>query len=156
MDAVSEAAGAMIAESCADLRATIQGLDEAALAWTPAPETSPLATLVRHAATATLYLLGGAASGRVNRQRYRAGERATSFAGDTTTEADLASLLDTLEAESRRLLGETPMDRLGEPVTFEDPTDDPPNTRAWMLFHAVEHLREHVGHAQLTRQILGR
>jgi hypothetical protein len=29
-----------------------------------------------------------------------------------------------------------------------------PATRAYMLLHAVEHLREHVGHAQLTRQVL--
>ena len=31
---------------------------------------------------------------------------------------------------------------------------DEPVTAAWALLHALEHLREHVGHAQLTRQLL--
>ena len=34
-------------------------------------------------------------------------------------------------------------DGAGEPVTW-----------AWALLHALGHLREHVGHAQLTRQLL--
>ena len=29
-----------------------------------------------------------------------------------------------------------------------------PVTAAWALLHALDHLREHVGHAQLTRQVL--
>jgi hypothetical protein len=29
-----------------------------------------------------------------------------------------------------------------------------PVTAAWALLHALDHLREHVGHAQLTRQLL--
>ena len=31
---------------------------------------------------------------------------------------------------------------------------DEPVTAAWALLHALGHLREHVGHAQLTRQFL--
>jgi hypothetical protein len=35
-------------------------------------------------------------------------------------------------------------------------SSDEPVTAAWALLHALEHLREHVGHAQLTRDLLGR
>lgn len=31
---------------------------------------------------------------------------------------------------------------------------DEPVTAAWALLHALAHLREHVGHAQLTRQVV--
>jgi hypothetical protein len=35
----------------------------------------------------------------------------------------------------------------------EDPREDEQVSAAWALIHAVEHLREHVAHAELTRQL---
>ncbi len=43
---------------------------------------------------------------------------------------------------------------MDERVTMNDGADGAP-TRAFAFLHALEHLREHVGHAQLTRQVLG-
>ena len=154
MDAVKDAVEAMVRESCKDLRAALAGLDAETLARSPAPETSPLAVLVRHAATSTRTLLGAAATGRMNRQRYREEERTPAFDNRAATEAELNGLLDRLESDTSRLLAETPMEQLGEQVSWEGPVGGNPTTRAWMLLHAVEHLREHVGHAQLTRQVL--
>ena len=154
MDALTEAAETAVREACRDLRAAIEGLETDLLARPPAPETSSLAVLVRHAATSTRTLLGAAATGRINRQRYRDEERTPAFENRPAAERDLREVLDSLEADAARLLAETPMDRLGEQVIPEGPVPGDPATRAWMLLHAVEHLREHVGHAQLTRQVL--
>jgi hypothetical protein len=43
---------------------------------------------------------------------------------------------------------------VGRPSWRSDDGEEPPVTAAWALLHALEHLREHVGHAQLTRQLL--
>lgn len=153
MDAVTAAARQMLDESCADLRIAVNGLDPALLAREPAPETNSMATLVRHAASSTRYLLGGAATGRADRQRYREGERAAAFAGGQASADQLIGLIDALEEDGRRLIRETPADRLGELLVIDGATDQSA-TRAWALMHALEHLREHVGHAQLTGQVL--
>jgi hypothetical protein len=154
MDALKAATETAVREACRDLRAAIEGLDSDQLGRAPAPETSSLAVLVRHARTSTRALLGAAATGRINRRRYRDDERTPSFENQPANEAELREVLDGLESEATRLLAETPMDRLGEDVVLEGPEPGDPATRAWMLLHAVEHLREHVGHAQLTRQVL--
>ena len=120
----------------------------------PAPDTSPLVVLVRHAVTSTKALLGAAATGRMNRQQYREEQRTPSFENRQGTEQELAALLDGLEADVARLLAETPLERLGDDIILEGAAPGDPATRAWMLLRAVEHLREHVGHAQLTRQVL--
>jgi hypothetical protein len=154
MNAVSAAAELMVREACRDMRAAIAGLEPEMLAREPAPDTSPLVVLVRHSVTATQALLGAAATGRMNRQQYRDEQRTPSFQNREATEGELVALLDRLEADAARLLAETPLDQLGDDVTLEGPTPGDPATRAWMLLHAIEHLREHVGHAQLTRQVL--
>jgi hypothetical protein len=79
MDALTTAAETAVREACRDLRAAIEGLDSVQLARAPAPETSSLAVLVRHARTSTRTLLGAAATGRINRRRYRDEERTPSF-----------------------------------------------------------------------------
>jgi uncharacterized protein DUF664 len=38
-------------------------------------------------------------------------------------------------------------------VVRTDPRTGEQVTAGWALLHAIEHLREHVGHAQLTRQL---
>jgi hypothetical protein len=63
---------------------------------------------------------------------------------------------DRAAAESRALL-DTPQrfdpGRTGT-APWRSYGSDEPVTAAWALLHALEHLREHVGHAQLTRQLL--
>ena len=154
MDAVTAAAEEILLGCCKDLREVVSGLDVAALDWAPAAETSPIAVLIRHGASATRYLLGAAATGRANREQYIAGERAQAFAQRPADADELLGMLAGLEALVRHLVAELPVERLGEPVTFEGAFEGTPPTRAWMLLHAVDHLREHVGHAQLTRQLV--
>lgn len=153
MDGITHAAREILDQSCEDLRITLNGLDPETLAREPAPETSSLATLVRHATSATGFLLGCAATGHGDRQQYRQRERAAAFTGAPATAGELIGLVDRLAEEGRRLIAQTPVEALGETVVMAGESDDLP-TRAYALLHALEHLREHVGHAQLTRQVL--
>ena len=153
MDALKATARQIFDQCCEDMRLAVKGLDAATLAKAPAPETSPLVTLVRHTATSTRYQLGCAATGRGDQRQYRGEIRPTAFAGDEAGADSLIRIIDTLEEEGRRLIADVPLDRLGDRVDLGDNGDDGP-TRAWMLIHALEHFREHVGHAQLTRQVL--
>ena len=153
MNALAAAAESILLGCCADLRAAVEGLDDPALAWQPAAEASSLAQLVRHGVTATGYLLGGAATGHANRTRYLADERTPSFTGGTGSASGLIALLGALESRIPAILAGVSGDRLAESVQVQGGEGEPP-TRAWMLLHACDHLREHVGHAQLTRQLL--
>lgn len=155
MDAVVAAAETILLGCCTDLRRTVEGLDPDALAWEPAPDTSSIAVLVRHGTSAVRYLLNAAATGRANRERYLAEDRVPAFDRRPADAAELLGLIDALDADIRRLLPAVPTDRLGDPVAFEGAFEGEPPTRAWMLLHALDHLREHVGHAQLTKQVMG-
>ena len=153
MNALKTAAREILDQCCADLRVVVHGLDAEALAWTPAPETSSIGTLVRHPTSATRFLLSSAATGHGDREHYRNVERAAAFAARETTADELIGLVDALEEDARRLVAETPLDRLDDAIVFQSP-DEQPATRAWAFLHAIDHLREHVGHAQLTRQMI--
>jgi hypothetical protein len=154
MQAIRDAAESILLGCCADLRAAVDGLDSEALLWVPAPETSPLATLVRHATSSARYLLGAAARGEADHARYSREERPDAYSGRPGDMAELNGLIDALAAEIPVLLAQTPDSGLEAVVTFNAPRDGAPPTRAWMLLHALDHMREHVGHAQLTRQML--
>lgn len=154
MDAVKTAAREILDQCCEDMRIAVKGLDAATLTRTPAPDTSPLATLVRHATSATRYMLGCAATGRGDFKTYRGDIRPAAFAGDQAEADALIRLVDQVEEDARRLIEEVPMEKLDERVVLDGATEPGP-TRAWAMLHALEHFREHVGHAQLTRQVLG-
>jgi hypothetical protein len=153
MDPIVAAVREMLDECCADMRIAVNGLDPAILEKQPAEDASSLAVLVRHADTSTRYLLGLAAAGRGDRDRYRGEVRPASFENVASTDEALIGIIDALEEDARRLIASVPLDLLGEHVVFESSSEQGP-TRAWALLHAIEHFREHVGHAQLTRQVL--
>lgn len=153
MDALTTAAQSILIGCCEDLRAAVSGLEEPALNWQPATDASSLSQLVRHGVSATRYLLTGAATGQVNRARYLSDERTPSFLPDEVSAARLTDLLGELEGQISTILSGAPGDRWREEVAVQGGEGEPP-TRAWMLLHACDHLREHVGHAQLTRQLL--
>ncbi len=152
MDPVITAVHELIKDNAAELRAVVQGLPPEALNWQPAPDTSTLAVLMAHAVTATVRLVDSALTGTFDRPRYLAEERIPAFATHAVDTAHLATMVDRLDALLARLEGEGSDGVLAGPVSYIG--DAPaPRTRAWNLIHAVEHLREHIGHAQLTRQL---
>lgn len=151
MDAIAAACADMLRINIADLRATVAGLSDDALNWTPAPETNSIAVLAAHAVTATRALVNAALAGEMDRPRYLAEERTPAFNTKDATEAGLLALVDGLSATADQLEGSA-VDYAGTITILGDP-NAPVRTRAWNIIHAIEHLREHVGHAQVTRQL---
>jgi len=137
--------------SFAGLRRAIEGLPAEGLNWRPAgEETNPIAVLAAHAMGSTRSWLA-VAFGAPLPDRDRPSEFRT-VAGDAT---GLLSHVDGMADDCRALF---------DGAVFEPGTMRTSHTRsssgqaevvagAWALLHAVEHLSEHSGHAQLTRQL---
>jgi uncharacterized damage-inducible protein DinB len=128
----------------------LTGLPPAALDWSPGPELNTLGVLAIHTAGATRFWIGEMA-GADGSNRVRAQE----FASRGQDAAALRARLDEVLAHSLGVLARlTPAD-LGAERTH--PQSGQTCTVAWALLHALDHLSEHVGHAQMTRQLwLGR
>jgi hypothetical protein len=154
MDAIITAVHDLLTANSADLRAVVAGLDREALNRAPVDGANSIAVLVAHAATATAHLIDSAISGRANRERYLAEVRTPAFATHDADAAQLLALVDRLDGAIARLAAVEDGIDYGGAVAAEGGTPGEPRTRAWSLVHAVEHLREHIGHAQLTRQLI--
>ncbi len=137
--------GALLAFSKVDrqMRELLQGLDADALNWTPGPETNSLWVLATHMVAAQRWYLAKA----VGREFTR--DRAAEFASSGADTARLIADLDTAEAETRSALEQLTAADLSREVEIRGPW-----TVGRILFDLAEHLSEHMGHAQLTRQLL--
>jgi len=100
------------------------------------------------------------------RERYRSAhgaplperDRDSEFRTTTLTGEEILAFVDSMSADCRALLDtDAPFDPGASRATHRRPTLDAPDphteSAAWALVHALEHLSEHVGHAQLTRQL---
>lgn len=123
--------------------AAVRGLDDAALNWRPGTETNSIAVLVAHA--------------------WGSAQAWTARAGGTEIERDRAAefrvVLNAAECEA---LIRSAMARVAsfveriDPATYGDDRVAPDGehvTVAHCLIHAVEHSQEHLGHAELTKQM---
>jgi hypothetical protein len=149
-DPTIEAARSIIDASLGAMRAAIVGASADSLNRRPAgDDTNPVAVLVVHAVSSTRWWLSVSLGAPIP-ERDRASEFIT-----TVAEADeLLAMFDPIAADCRALLD---TDASFDPGSIrEDPRDGDQVTAAWALIHAVEHLREHVGHAELTRQLFER
>jgi hypothetical protein len=148
-DPTLEAARSIVDESLDAMRAAIAGASADALNRRPAGEDSnPVAVLVVHALSSTRWWLSTALGVPVPER-----DRPSEFLTTVASADELLGVFDLIAADCRVLLS---TDVAFEPGAIrEDPRDGDRVTAAWALIHAVEHLREHVGHAELTRQLLG-
>ena len=146
------AARQIIDESIGNLRLAVSGLTAEALNWRPAGEdTNPIAVLAVHAMHSTRSWLS-VALGASLPERDRDAEFLTVAAGAD----ELLAIVDRLAADCRTLLatddpfepGEMRVSHLRASLGKAEVVSG-----AWAMLHAVEHLREHMGHAQLTRQL---
>ena len=143
IDAARQIAG----ESLDAMRRAIVGASPEVLNWRPAgDDTNPLAVLAIHALSSTRWWLSVAITG-VAPERDRPAE----FRTTVSSAEELRSVADPLSAECRMLLEAQGVFDPSAPRT--DPRDGTTVTAAWALIHAVEHLQEHVAHAELTRQV---
>lgn len=117
----------------------------------PLPETNSIFALATHLVGAgefwTLVLVGGREIPRDRPAEFHA--TGTGAALVTRYErwiAELHALLDTFSEEE--------LERMANPAPFRAWRDDMPQTMLTCLLHAVEHSALHLGHIQLTRQMV--
>ena len=136
-------------------RDTLQALDglsdEVLNRPLPLPETNSLFALATHLVGAgefwTLVLAGGQEIPRDRPAEFHAtGTGAALVARYERWIAALHALLDTFPEEA--------LDRLADHAPFRVWRGDTPQTILTCLLHAVEHSALHLGHIQLTRQVL--
>ncbi len=128
-DPTITAAREIIEESIEGIRGAISGLGADALNWRPSEEgTNPIAVLAVHAMHCTRSWLA-VAMGALLPDRDR----------------DAEFLLTTEDAFEPGAMRESHFRASSERAEMV--------SGAWALLHTVEHLREHMGHAQLTRQL---
>ncbi|MGZ8652966.1 MAG: mycothiol transferase [Actinomycetota bacterium] len=149
-DPTIEATRGFVDESLDSMRAAIAGASPDALSRRPAgDDTNTIAVLVVHAVHSTRWWLS-VALGTPLPERDRPSEFLTTVAGAD----ELLAVFDPIAADCRALLDTDVAFDAG--AIREDPREGEEVTAAWALIHAVEHLREHVAHAELTRQVFER
>jgi hypothetical protein len=145
-DPTIEAAREIFDESVDHLREAIEGLTPEALAWRPAGEESnPVTVLAVHGMHSSRWWLT-IARGLPLPER----DRPSEFEAESASDSELLSFVDEMAADCRARLD--PGDAF-DPTASRPLPEGEPVSAAWALLHALEHLREHVSQAQLTRQL---
>lgn len=147
LTAVRAAVESTLREQHDVLRDLVRGLSPAVLNWSPGPEMNSIAVLVGHPLDAERYLVAASLGETVERDRERW------FRYEAPSDTALLELIDQVERET---LGR--LERLTVEVLVRE--FSPPNDRLgrrftgirWLL-HAIQHNREHIGQALLTRQL---
>ena len=150
------AAREIVGDSLVELRSAVDGCTADELNRRPAgDDTNGLAVLVTHALHSTRAWLSLATGADLPPR-----DRPAEFRVVAEDPATFMEWFDETAAECRVLLevdGPFEPARTGIPSWRYDESDDgehEPVTAAWALLHALAHLQEHVGHAQLTRQVI--
>jgi Protein of unknown function (DUF664) len=146
-DPTLEAARTFVDGSLTSMRTAIAGASADALNRRPAGEdTNAVAVLVVHAVNSTRWWLSIALGVSIPDR-----DRPSEFLTEVADADELLGVFDPIASDCRALLD---TDVTFEPgAVREVPQEDERVTAAWALMHAVEHLREHVAHAELTRQL---
>jgi len=148
-DPVAEAGLRLLRAQEEGFREVLAGLPDEALNWRPGPDMNSLAVLVEHAWASAQMWTARAAGQQVQRDRaaeFRANRGAAALrellAGGLARVEELLAAVDP-----------TRYDEADESAVRPGQAREEPITRAWCLLHAIEHLSEHLGQAQLTRQL---
>ena len=148
-DPVAEAGLRLLRAQEEGFREVLAGLADEAVNWSPGPDTNSIAVLVEHAWGSTQMWTARAAGLEIQR------DRDAEFRANRGAE-ELRELLARGLARVEELLAAVDPNRYDEAIESAvrpGQAKTEPITRAWCLLHAVEHLSEHLGQAQLTRQL---
>jgi hypothetical protein len=146
-DPIIEAAREIFDESVDHLREAIDGLAPDALAWQPAGEDSnSITVLAVHGMHSSRWWLS-IARGLPLPER----DRPSEFVAESANDTELLAFVDTMAAECRARLDSA---EAFDPAVIRPTPEAEPVSAAWAILHALEHFREHVAQAQLTRQLL--
>jgi hypothetical protein len=135
-----------------DMRAAIGGLDADALNWKPVDGANSIAVLAVHSMHSTRSWISIAAGAGLPER-----DRDSEFVAEAADAASLTAFVDGMADDCRALLkGAAVGDWSAMRVTHprNRPDAEPQAPASWALLHALEHLREHVGQMQLTRQLV--
>lgn len=129
----------------------VDGLSPEALAWQPGDETTnSIAQIVRHVIAWQPWYLGVALSDPVPLDDEALTQKqADSLDNSPTTAAALRTLIEAARAQAVTALDRMESIDLREEIT---PYGDP-EPRCFYLSGAIDHAAEHIGHAELTRQL---
>lgn len=145
MDAVSTALRDLFADQKAAMREVVAGLSVEALNWAPAggKDTNSIAQMLSHALDAERFLVASAVGVTLDRNREAHFSIQVGSADELTVEIDRTAGL--VNGWLEQLTG----DNLAAEVRLRDSS----RSGAWLAIHALEHAREHIGQALLTRQL---
>lgn len=149
-DIFSATARDIFDETAAAMRSAIAGASPEVLNRKPGGEdTNSITVLAVHAMHSTRWWLC-VAVGAPLPARNRDDEFVTTMPDD----AALLLFFDGMVIDCQRLFDGATVDDWSEQAQLDD--DEGEVSRAWALLHALEHLGEHTGQIQLTRQLLQR
>lgn len=146
MDAMIAAYTQRLAALHDTLDQTLAGMSPQALAWSPGAEMNSMALLAVHVAGAERYMIGELVGGEPS-GRDRGREFATTGGEADELRAGLAAAL----AHSQQVLARVTADDLTRMVF--SPIHNQSFSGAFALMRALDHIAEHVGHLQMTRQL---
>lgn len=130
------------------LREEVRGLDAAALGWVPTAGANSIATIVRHllgSEAETLRCVAGLPSER---------DRGAEFEGEGLTTEGVLELLDHADELLATVKPHIDPGRLDTRIALPTlPAGDVRSGWTWLVAN-YGHAREHLGHVQLTRQLL--
>jgi hypothetical protein len=150
-DPTIEAAAKLLEDSLGAMREEVAGADPQALNWRPAGEdTNSIAVLTVHSLASTRWWLS-VATGVSLPER----DRPSEFLASAEHVDELLLHFDAMAKDCSSILQEAGAFDAGaqREANRGRPDDSEVVSAAWALMHALEHLREHVAHAQLTRQL---
>lgn len=127
------------------LRKVVADLEPGILDRAPAEGANSIAVLVTHAIGAEMGWLHLAA-GRAHQR-----ERASEFAVSGRNAEELTGVVDAADASAKELIAAA---IAAGPETLRERPNARPVTAMFCVAHAIAHTAEHVGHAELTRQVL--
>lgn len=140
---------ATLNELQAQVKGLLEGLPQEALDWRPIRgegelATNSLAVIVTHLAGSERYWMKEIIGGQPI-QRNREAE----FVTQGLTVSQLTSRLDAAAKSAGEILSSLKESQLEEGRKYRDR----PVTIRWSILHVIEHLSQHIGHMQLTRQL---
>jgi hypothetical protein len=133
----------MLNEQAERYTQVVKGMPEEALNWRPGDETTnSVAQIVRHVTAAQDWLLGIALGDTPEWDQ-------NSLRNEPATKEELLGLIAAAQARKEEQLARIDLLDMSETLASEDG----PGLRGYFVVHCAEHGAEHLGHAELTKQL---
>ena len=132
-----------------DLKGALDGIGQDGLDWNPGAEMNSLGVLVAHVCGSEHYWIGDVVAGEPSGR-----DRPAEFRTQGVPVESLGEKLDASYAYVQLVLESLSLADLV--VDRRVPRDNRQVTVGWVLGHVLAHVGVHAGHAQVTRQFLGR